>query len=65
MGYTQNDIDTLKQAIATGAKRVRFKEHETEFRSVSEMQRTLADMQREVSSGDISAISIPHVDSGL
>lgn len=49
MAWTQADIDALKQAIATGATRVRFKDHETTFRSYDEMRRTLRDMEAEVS----------------
>ena len=52
MAWTQIDIDTLKAAIATGAKRVVFGSGETrreqEFRSLAEMKETLADMQAEV-----------------
>lgn len=52
MAYSQQDIDKLKAAIATGAKRVRFgagdNAHETEFRSLAEMKETLATMEAEV-----------------
>ena len=48
MAWTQTDIDALKKAIATGAKRVRFQGHETEFHDLSEMRSLLADMEREV-----------------
>lgn len=37
MAWSQTDIDVLRAAIATGAKRVRFQTHETEFRSQKEM----------------------------
>jgi len=53
MAWTQTDIETLKAAIATGAKRVAFGSGETrreqEFRSLAEMQNTLAQMEAEVS----------------
>jgi hypothetical protein len=52
MAWTQSDIDTLKQAIATGTKRVVFGSGETrreqEFRSLAEMQNILAQMEAEV-----------------
>lgn len=48
MAFTQADIDALKVALATGARRVRFGDRETEFRSLEEMRALLADMQREV-----------------
>ncbi len=48
MAWTQSDIDALKQAMATGAKRVVFGSGETrreqEFRSLAEMEKILADM---------------------
>ncbi|MEM9734250.1 MAG: hypothetical protein AAF903_12320 [Pseudomonadota bacterium] len=65
MGYTQKDIERLKKAMATGARRVKIKEHETEFRSVSEMQRLLGIMERDVVGAGHSAVSIPVVNSGL
>lgn len=58
MAYTQADIDALKAAIATGAKRVKFgagpDARETEFRSLEEMRSTLADMIAEVSPASVS-----------
>jgi hypothetical protein len=48
VAYTQADADKLRAAIATGAKRVRFQGHETEFHSLDEMRRLLADIEREV-----------------
>ncbi len=52
MAWTQTDIDRLKRAIATGAKKVEFGSGETrrvqEFRSLDEMLRILADMETEV-----------------
>lgn len=52
MAWTQTDIDALKEAMATGAKRVVFGSGETrreqEFRSLAEMKETLADMAAEV-----------------
>jgi len=52
MAWTQSDIDALKEAIGTGAKRVVFGSGETrreqEFRSLEEMEKILANMQAEV-----------------
>ena len=36
MAYTKSDLDKIERAIATGAKKVRFKDHETEFHSLEE-----------------------------
>ncbi len=58
MAWTQTDIDTLKAAIATGAKRVKFgagpDARETEFRSLAEMRSLLAEIEAQVSPADAS-----------
>lgn len=52
MAYSQTDIDALKDAIATGARKVKFgsgpDSREVEYRTLSEMLATLAIMQPEV-----------------
>jgi len=52
MAWTQSDIDTLKAAIATGAKKVTFgagpDKREVEYRSLAEMEETLRKMEVEV-----------------
>jgi hypothetical protein len=48
MAYTQDDIDALKAAIASGAKKVKFSDRETEYRDLSEMRQILNDMQASV-----------------
>lgn len=52
MAWTQDDIDALKRAIATGVRKASFGSGETrreqEFRSLAEMKETLADMVAEV-----------------
>jgi hypothetical protein len=49
----QADIDNLRRAIGTGARRVEFgsgvTRHITEFRSLADMQSTLAVLQAELS----------------
>jgi hypothetical protein len=53
MAYSQGDIDALKAAIASGALRVKFgsgpDSREVEYRSLSDMNATLATMLAEVS----------------
>lgn len=55
MAYTQDDIDALKAAIATGAMRVRFgsgpDSREVTYRSLDQMRSILAEMLAEVSPG--------------
>lgn len=53
MAWTQTDIDALKAAIATGALKVKFgagpDEREITYRSLADMNATLAQMQAELS----------------
>jgi hypothetical protein len=52
MAWTQADIDALKRAIATGARRVEYGSGETrrvlENRSLAELKDILAGMEEEV-----------------
>jgi hypothetical protein len=52
MAYTQADLDAIKAAIATGALRVKFgsgpDSREVEYRSLSDMNATLAQIEAEV-----------------
>lgn len=61
MPYSQDDIDALKAAIATGARRVKFgsgpDSREVEYRSLDEMRATLADLTAEVSTAPRSTVS--------
>ena len=53
MPFSQADIDTLRRAIATGARKVSYGfgsgKREVEYRSLDEMRRILADMEAAVS----------------
>lgn len=48
MATTQSDIDALETAIKSGAKKVKFRDRETEYRDLSEMKQILADMKAEM-----------------
>lgn len=52
MAYTQDDIDALKAALATGTKRVKFQSgsdsREVEYQSRADMVAQLEDMIQEV-----------------
>jgi hypothetical protein len=48
LAYTQLDIDNLKRAIATGAERSKVNDRDVTFRSLKDMQATLAIMEEEV-----------------
>jgi hypothetical protein len=49
MAWTQNDVDTLKKAMASGVLIFKHGETQTTFRSMAEMERQLARMEAEVS----------------
>ncbi|WP_316207586.1 MULTISPECIES: phage head-tail joining protein [unclassified Bradyrhizobium] len=70
MAWTQKDIDTLKAAIATGARRVRYGSgpdaHEVEYRSLDDMNATLSQMIAEVSPQTVApARTVGTYNSGL
>lgn len=62
---TQDDIDALEEAIASGARRVKFKDREVEYRSLAEMKEILADAKSAVSGVRRKRRVIPEYDSGL
>ncbi|MCJ2034238.1 phage head-tail joining protein [Methylobacterium sp. J-068] len=48
-GYTQKQVDSLKQAIGSGALTVDYPERgRITYRSLSEMRQILVDMEKEV-----------------
>lgn len=49
MAYSQTDIDTLKAAVASGEKRVRFADREVEYRSIEELLKAISVAEAEVS----------------
>lgn len=49
MAYSQDDIDALQMAIASGAKKVKFSDRETEYRDLAEMKQILNEMKASVS----------------
>ena len=48
MAWTQADVDALKAAIATGAKKVKYTDREVEFQDTGAMMRALSAMEAEV-----------------
>lgn len=51
MAWTQNDLIALEQAIATGARKVKYSDKEVEYRSLDEMYQILNDMKQELGVG--------------
>ncbi|MEC8629886.1 MAG: hypothetical protein VXY73_07330 [Pseudomonadota bacterium] len=52
-GWTQEDLDALDVAIASGARVVQKGDEKVEYRSLSEMERTRARVQAELSGGGL------------
>ncbi len=48
MAWTLDDYDKLKEAIATGALRVEYADKRIEYRSLDDMLRTLALMEKDL-----------------
>jgi hypothetical protein len=48
MAWTQADVDTLKAAIASGVRRVRYTDREVEYQSTDEMLAALGTAQQAV-----------------
>jgi hypothetical protein len=67
MAFTQTDIDNLEAAIARGVKKVKQGDEEVEYRSLSEMERTLRSMRQSVAprSSRRIAATYPRTSRGL
>ena len=48
MPYTQQQLQALKDALANGARRVRFGDREIEYRSVDELKAAIAAAEAEL-----------------
>jgi len=48
MAYTEQQIQALKDALATGARRVRFGDREIEYRSIDEQKAAIATAEAEL-----------------
>ena len=48
MAWTQQELETIEQAYKSGVKKVKFKDRETEFRDLSEMQTILREARAEL-----------------
>lgn len=48
MAYTQQQVDKMREAIASGALSVEYGDKKVTYRSLKEMQTTLAQMEAEV-----------------
>jgi hypothetical protein len=56
MAWTTQDIDALKQAIATGQLIVRSGDRSLQYRSLSEMREVLRLMEADVAGGPVGLV---------
>jgi hypothetical protein len=65
MAYSQTQIDAIESALATGALTVTFSDgNSVTYRSVRELERTLAMMKKSVSGSQTTTFT-PSFSSGL
>ncbi len=64
MPYSQADIDALETAIASGAKKVKFSDRETEYRDLGEMRDILKTMKASVSGSKRMAYTYSRYERG-
>lgn len=57
MAWTQADVDKLKAAIATGARRVQYRDQLVEYNSLTDMITALKMMEAEVAGGAANTTS--------
>ncbi|ABC32326.1 conserved hypothetical protein [Hahella chejuensis KCTC 2396] len=52
--YTQEQLDVLKRALATGERRVSFGDKTVEYRSVAELQAAIRTVEAEISRRELT-----------
>ncbi|XWN29947.1 MAG: hypothetical protein ROR55_20995 [Devosia sp.] len=66
MAWTQTDIDTLKNAMKTGAYKVKYADgREATYRTLEEMRSLLAEMKDEVYGRQRQGVSFTQHSSGF
>ncbi|MEQ3631580.1 MAG: hypothetical protein ABNG97_09760 [Sulfitobacter sp.] len=67
MAFTQTDIDNLKEAIGRGVRKVKQGDEEVEYRSITEMEKTLRMMNADVQPASARKMTVhfPRSNRGL
>lgn len=66
MAYTQQDIDTLKAAMAQGVSEVRYVSGSVTYRSLDDMMKTLKLMEAEINpTGAVSSRTVARFERGF
>ena len=64
MAYTQQDLDTLRAAMASGVLRTKFRDQEVQYRSLDEMKQLERDMVKVLGTAPTARV-YPTYGSGL
>ena len=64
MAYTQQDLDNLRAAMASGVLRTKFRDQEVQYRSLAEMQQVERAITKELGQAASTRI-YPTYGSGL
>jgi len=66
LAYTQDQIDSLKAAVAKGVTRLKMGDEEVQFASLADMRRQIREMESEVVGATANmSISFPKTSRGL
>ena len=64
MAYTQQDLDNLRAAMASGVLRTKFRDQEVQYRSLDEMKQLERDMVKAIGTAPTTRV-YPTYGSGL
>lgn len=64
MAYTQDEVDTLKRALARGATRVRLNGEEVQYDSLAALRRQIRVMEAEIAGGSAGQMTVSYPKTG-
>lgn len=65
MAYTQEHLDGLREALASGALKVRYEGKEVEYRSTAEIRSLIAEIEAALGQSTGSRVTYPKFSRGL
>jgi len=66
LAYTQDQIDSLKAAVAKGVTRLKMGDEEVQFASLADMRRQIREMETEIVGATANmSVSFPKASRGL
>jgi hypothetical protein len=57
MAYTEQQLQALRDALATGVRRVRFGDREIEYRTIDELRAAIAAAEAEIAKDNATAVT--------